>query len=334
MSGPLRVFVGALALISLAPLRASAQTVIFSDDFESGATKWVMQPEWHISTVDFGCFPAPPAAPSGTHVARFGQAGTCFFNVWKAWMTTASPIAIPADAQGARLRFVSYEATECGSGNCGWDDRRIFISRNGGLSWLLVWEGGYERLWIEKSVDLSAFAGNDLLIAFEFDPVDWWANDFAGWLVDDVSVAVDLPGDPTIYCSPKVNSLGCAPLMSYAGSPSMSGPDDLVLSCSNLENHSTGRFVWSLGMNSLPFNGGTLCVETPATRTLAASSGGSALPAKDCSGSYAWAFTHAYLGANALGAGTTFYVQFVGRDVGDPIYWRSLSDAVAVTLLP
>ena len=314
MSRSLRIALGALVLACILPARAGAQTVIFSDDFESGGVKWVMQPEWHLSTVGFGCLPAPPAPPSGTQVARFGQAGTCFFNTATGWMTTASAIPIPADAQAARLRFASYEATECGNGNCGWDDRRVFISRNGGLSWLLVWEGGQEGLWIDKSVDLSAFAGNDLLIAFEFDPVDHWWNNFAGWLVDDVRVEVDDAGGPVIYCTSKVNSLGCAPQMAYSGSPSLSGPDDLALSCTNLRNRVHGRFVWSLASNSVPFSGGTLCVAAPATRTTGALSGGSPAPVKDCSGSFTWSFSQAYLAANALGAGTTFYTQYVGRD--------------------
>lgn len=334
MSGPLRIAALAIAIVCTVQRGADAQTVIFSDDFESGGAKWDMQVEWHVSDVNFSCLPTPPAPPSGTQVARFGTPGICFFGVEKGRMTTASPIPIPANAQAARLRFASYEETECGFGNCGWDDRRIFVSRNNGLSWMLAWEGGQERLWIEKSVDLSIFAGSSVLIAFEFDPVDFWLNSFSGWLVDDVAVEVDLPGDPVIYCTPKVNSLGCAPLMSYSGSPSLSGPDDLALICTNIRNKVWGSFAWSQAPNGAPFNGGTLCIQLPAKRTGSVSSGGSAKPAKDCSGSYTWPFTQAYLAASSLGAGTTFYTQYFGRDFGGTNFTFTLSDAVAVTLLP
>jgi len=53
----------------------------------------------------------------------------------------------------------------------------------------------------------------------------------------------------------------------------------------------------------------------------------------DCSGSYTWHFSHAYLAVNAVTAGETLYCQYFARDSGSGAP-MSLSNAVAVTILP
>jgi hypothetical protein len=314
-------------LVGVAPKLANAQTVLFQDDFESGAAQWTLQGSWHLTPAVCGIAPE-----SGSMMARFGQVGSCWF-FGKGRMINAVPIDLPATAQAARLRFNSYEETECGGGNCGWDHRTIFVSTNAGSSWTLVWQGAAEHKWLEKSVDLTPYLGQSVSIAFEFDDIDPLWNDFRGWMLDDVQVVVDEPGGPTVYCTPKVNSQGCTPLMGYSGDPSLSGPDDLVLSTSSLRNNIYGSFAWSTGINNVPFQGGTLCVQIPARRTATISTGGAALPWLDCSGVYSWNFTHEYLVVNGIEAGETVYCQYFGRDVGSgsPM---TLSDAVRVTILP
>ena len=327
MSKLLRTVVGAAGLASLALPTASAQTVLFQDDFESGAAQWTLQGSWHLTPAICGVAPE-----SGSTMARFGKVGGCVF-FGKGRMINAVPIDLPAGAQAARLRFASYENTECGGGNCGWDHRAIYVSTDAGSSWTNVWEGGAELKWLEKSIDLTPYLGQSVSIAFEFDDLDPLWNDFRGWMVDDVQVLVDEPGGPAVYCTPKTNSQGCTPLMSYSGDPSLSGPDDLVLATSSLRNQVFGSFAWSTGINSIPFQGGTLCVQIPARRTTTISTGGALLPYLDCSGTYSWLFSHDYLTVNAIEAGETIYCQFFGRDVS-PAAPMTLSDAVRVTILP
>lgn len=325
----------ASVLFGLALPTASAQSVIFSEDFENGSAAWTLQGDWHLTEVSSLtlCGITNPQAPSGLTAAQFAEEGQCYFNVAPGRMKTLSAIAIPAGVPAARLRFVSYESTECGFGNCGWDHRSVFVSATDGASWDLVWEGGQEGLWIEKSVDLSAYRGQSILLAFEFAAIDGYGNHFLGWVVDDVVVEVDEPGGPTIYCDAKVNSQGCGPLMHYSGDPSLSGPDDLVLSTSNLRNNVGGSFAWSTGINNTPFQGGTLCVKVPARRTTTASTGGTLSPALDCSGTYSWLFSHDYLLANSIDPGETVHCQYFGRDVGSGAP-MTLSNAVRVTILP
>jgi hypothetical protein len=321
--------IGAVAGLALSS--ASAQSVIFEDDFENGAAQWVLETGWNLTTINLPCISASQTPSSA--VARFGLPGSCWFQTEPGRMTTLAPIDIPADAPSARLRFASYESTECGFGNCGWDHRSVYVSRDVGQTWDLVWEGGKEGVWIEKSADLSSYLGESVLISFEFDAIDWWGNEFLGWLVDDVRVEIDAAGGPVIYCSAKVNSQGCGPLMSYAGDVSLTGPDDLVLSTSYLRNNVYGSFAWSTGINNTPFQGGTLCVQIPARRTTTVSTGGTAAPTLDCSGSYSWLFSHDYLIVNGIEPGETVHCQFFGRDVGTGAP-MTLSDAVRVTILP
>lgn len=328
------------AILTLVPFvlalpAANAQQAIFSDDFENGSGNWSLEADWHLTPMNLNptCL-YTNLAPSGSMVARFGIPGACGFNVPTGRMTTVAPIDIPADAAAARLRFWGIELAEC-SGNCGWDIRTIYVSADGGAQWDPVYGGGLSSpYWNERIVDLSAYIGASVLLSFEFAPIDNLTNQLAGWLVDLVRVEIDEPGGPYIYCKSKTNSSGCKPIMAYSGDGSLSGADDLVLSCSTLRNKVWGSFAWSTGSNSVPFNGGTLCVQSPAKRTTVASTGGWPGPQLDCTGTYAWFFSHQYLLDNGAVPGQTIYCQFFGRDIlasGGPM---TLSNAVAVPILP
>jgi hypothetical protein len=314
---------------------ASAQQTVFFDDFENGSGNWTLEADWHLTPMNMGTICVPNiSTPSGVMVARFGYSGACGYNQFKGRMTLAAPVAIPADASAARLRFASYDHTECsGTGNCGWDHRSIFVSDDGGASWDLVWEPGASATWIDQLADLSAYIGESVLVAFEFDPVDTVNNHTAGWILDDVQIEIDELGGPSIYCKPKKNSMGCGPIMSYVGNGSLTGPDDLVLTTTSLRNNVWGSYAWSTGVNNVPFNGGTLCVQIPAKRTTVVSTGGGPPSYLDCSGTYTWFFSHAYLQTNGPVPGQTLYCQYFGRDVGSGAP-MTLSNAVAVPILP
>lgn len=314
---------------------ATPQTALFEDDFESGIAAWTLTSQWSLVSAGQACPGKAAPFPSGTQAARFGSStigGSCNFGFSSGRLATAVPIAIPANVQGARLRFTSFEQTECIFGNCGWDERFVRLS-NDGIQWTTAWVGGKEELWIEKQIDLSSHAGKDLWIAFDFEPVDLEANDYLGWLVDDVRVEVDVAGGPWIYCQAKLNSLGCLPFVSWAGDYSLGGADDLVVQCTNLRNNSLSKFIWSEAPFNLPFDGGTLCVAPPVTRTGVSSSLGTPPPLHDCTGSFIWNFSHAYLTQNSVAPGDTIYVQTSARDVGTTNN-HSLSNAVAIPIMP
>lgn len=250
----------------------------------------------------------------------------------KGALTTLFPVDIPASASIVTLSYETMESTECGGPNCGWDERFVEVSADGGATWALVAVGGQEEVWRHVDVDLSSYAGQSIFVRFRFDAVDGQWNFHAGWFVDDVRITANYA---TSYCTAKTNSIGCVPTLAYAGSPSLSANEPLQVSVSNILNQHTANLIWSRFPNAAPFQGGTLCVQAPAVRTPLAHSGGTPAPAVDCTGAYAFTFTPSYLASKAVLAGQTLHIQFSGRDSGFAApNNRSLSAGLAVTILP
>jgi hypothetical protein len=129
---------------------------------------------------------------------------------------------------------------------------------------------------------------------------------------------------PVVYCTAKINSLGCTPSIGSTGTPSASASSGFNVTGSNVRNNKAGLLFYGVsGRAALPYQGGTLCVKSQIRRTPASSSGGAPSPANDCSGVYAIdmnAFAAGALGGSplpALGvAGTIVDCQFWGRDPG------------------
>jgi len=134
------------------------------------------------------------------------------------------------------------------------------------------------------------------------------------------------------YCTAKTNSLGCVPAIGSIGVPSVSGPDGFFVTARNVRNRKFGMMLWSLKAANTPFGGGTLCVHTQIHRTPGQGSGGSA-SGDDCTGTYAFHFTQAYMAQQQLGANTTVFVQYWSRDPGfAPPNNVGLTDALRFTI--
>ncbi len=330
---PRLAFVAALA--AAAP-SASAQTVLFEDDFDGGLAAWSATGLWRELQETQSCAEnvAPfPSSPACAAFNRYEPAGYCGFEGDSfGELTLLAPVSIPAGASSARLRFASFERTECGAGNCAWDHRYVEVSTDLGQQWTTLAEGAMEGFWNVRYVPLDAYRGQDVLVRFRFDAIDPWDNAHLGWLVDDVVIEADPVG--VSYCKGKRGSAGCVPYVLASGDPSLSGPDDLVVTADLLVSNVISKLVWSRGKALTPFHGGTLCVETPAARTTPAPSGGTP-GARDCTGGYSWSFSHAYLASKAVLAGEKLYVQASTRDPGFPApFNHGLSNAVAITILP
>ncbi len=140
---------------------------------------------------------------------------------------------------------------------------------------------------------------------------------------------------PTRYCTAKLNSLGCPPSIESSGAPSLSIADDFTVGASNVLNNKVGILIWSHSPAATPFGGGTLCIGPPITRTAGQGSGGTPPPVINCSGTYSYHFSQAYMVANALGAGMSLYAQYWSRDTGYAAPNNvGLTDAVGFTICP
>jgi hypothetical protein len=69
------------------------------------------------------------------------------------------------------------------------------------------------------------------------------------------------------YCTGKLDSLGCVPAISSSGNASVGGAADFVITCSNVPENKAGLLFYGFGPQASPFQGGTLCVATPTSRT-------------------------------------------------------------------
>jgi hypothetical protein len=140
--------------------------------------------------------------------------------------------------------------------------------------------------------------------------------------------------EPSTYGTAKVNSLGCTPHLTWIGTPSLSGPDDFVLRCSEVVNEKWGVAVWSENPALTPFSGGLLCVGSPRATLAQMSSGGSA-GGPDCSGVLTCALSHDTMILQGMTSGMTICVQFVYRDPAHPDGTAvGLSEGVRFSLFP
>jgi hypothetical protein len=148
---------------------------------------------------------------------------------------------------------------------------------------------------------------------------------------------------PNVYCTAKVNALGCTPAISFTGSPVAANSAGFTVRGANVRNQKSGLLFYGMntGAAAIALSGGTLCVKTPIKRTQAVSSGGSPLPTQDCSGVYSIdmnAFAH-QAGSPVPPAilrvpGTQMNVQWWGRDPGlAPPNNTTLTNGLQYTIL-
>jgi hypothetical protein len=142
------------------------------------------------------------------------------------------------------------------------------------------------------------------------------------------------PTLPETYCTAKTNSQGCVPAVGFSGSASTSSSSPFTISATNVLNLKSGLLFYGSGSNAAPFQGGTLCVQTPVRRTPIQSSNGNP-PPEDCSGAYSLDF-NALIQSSAdplLVPGARCFAQFWSRDPASPST-TGLTDALSFWICP
>ena len=155
----------------------------FFDDLENGTVKWQSSTGlWHVVNSSSNY----PQSHSPTHSWWYGQDATGNYTTG----TTNSgeivtlPFTVPTSA---KLTFWSWEQTE--SSSTYYDTRKVYISTNNGSTWTQVFQStDNTATWHQVTVDLAAYAGMSAKLKFAFNTVDYIANGYRGWYVDDVNV--------------------------------------------------------------------------------------------------------------------------------------------------
>jgi hypothetical protein len=156
----------------------------FTDDMESGTTKWSSASGlWHAVS---GTSPYPNShSPSKSW--WYGQDATGNYNTGatNSGEIVSVPFTVPSNA---KLTFWSWEQTE--SSGTSYDTRKVFLSTNNGSTWTQIFQStDNTSTWHQVTVDLASYAGMSAKIKFAFNSVDAAVNAYRGWYIDDITVA-------------------------------------------------------------------------------------------------------------------------------------------------
>jgi hypothetical protein len=197
---------------------------------------------------------------------------------------------------------------------------------------LVVWRGDGTGAFTFKE---EVAAGNGP-VAIAAGDVDADGDvDFVLPLISAGAVAVLRNECPlSTYCVAKTNSQGCLPAIGSTGTPSLSGNDDFHVTATNEINRKVGLAVFGRQSALLPFGGAFLCAQPPLVRSPGQNSGGSAGQV-DCTGTYDFHVTHAWLALHGWNAGDELFAQYWSRDPAQPDGTGvGLSNALRCVLLP
>jgi regulation of enolase protein 1 (concanavalin A-like superfamily) len=174
---------------------ARAQTVLWSDSFDDGNGNNLWYADmgvWQIGSPTIGIGPGTNSAGYCTHSGPY-CATTGLTADYPSGMDSRlirfQSFAVPAANQYPRLRFWQWY----NFGSSGWgSDYGVVEIRVGTSAWQAVSPQytGFSGDWTYASVDLSAFAGQTVQVAFH--AVDGYGTG-PGWYVDDISVITGTP---------------------------------------------------------------------------------------------------------------------------------------------
>ncbi|MBM4130209.1 hypothetical protein FJ250_04165 [bacterium] len=139
--------------------------LIFSDNFESGTTNWTLSGTWATTTAQYR---------SATRSLTDTPAGQYTNN-------SATYAQLNGTRRAARLRFWHRYATETNYDFC-----QVQVSANGGPWTTLASYHGTLSTWTQVTLDLAAYAGQDLAFRFYLTTDVSVLGD--GWYIDDVEL--------------------------------------------------------------------------------------------------------------------------------------------------
>jgi PKD repeat protein len=187
-------------LSNVAPVTTAPGVVVLRDDFEGGLGGWTVAGAngagggslWHLS---------PHRVNSPTQAAYYGVEGSRTYNTGYRNHGTLTSGAI--DLRGAARPVLSLQHFLQKQASASLDTARLQVSTDAGGTWTTL--AGFPSAVPRMSrleADLSAYNRSVVRLRFEFDTVDASANDYEGWVVDDVMITADglgpvaAPGGP------------------------------------------------------------------------------------------------------------------------------------------
>src|SRR5262249_38194937 len=143
-----------------------------------------------------------------------------------------------------------------------WDVATVQVSNNGGASFTTVASSTNTAqlpptsIWKTASFNLSSYAGQTILLRFNFDTLDSLFNAYEGWYVDDVQLSVAGPWTDSLAFSAAANDTVSIAFKNLIGSTANISVAD-----------TTGNLLTSPTAGAANFTAGTNDLSIPVTGT-------------------------------------------------------------------
>lgn len=194
------------------------QTVIYSDDLETGSDGWTIEGSdgkggpslWHLSQ---------RRANSLANAWYYGIESSGNYDTGAVnWGRITTPLIDLADITGAEVVFWHYLE---GENSPPYDAGQVEVTSDGGNSWNGVFSKGTTNgAWVKEIVDLSSYDGSSIKIRFSFDTVDALYNYYEGWYVDDIQVIGLAQDKPPIAQAGADQTASIGQVLTFDGSSS------------------------------------------------------------------------------------------------------------------
>lgn len=265
----------------------TAQTVFFSEGFENGLVNWSATGFWHAETATDPCASAKAPFPEGTGCAYYGISPQCNYDTGttpnSGDLTLLNPVTIPSGVTRVSLHLWMAHDTElsCFAGGT-YDASRVDISTNGGASWIFLagrcdFKFSAPSYWNPRSMNLTAYQGQSVLLRFRFDTFDGQFNHYRGLFIDRITMQVEAGATfctSTCPCSGPFNGFGqthgrisgCRNSLGKDGELAGDGvasltADTLTLRASEVPPTSIGQLVQATSFDQGAFSGeGRACI--------------------------------------------------------------------------
>lgn len=173
-----------LAMLLLSSTLASAQQVLYSEEFEGNnlLNDWKLTGDWRFKT-NSACLPNDFGYVSPVTSLVFDYGSECAYRSSRSGLATMSfDIAIPIVFPEVTLEWWDFIGAELGS-----DFYFIDISTDSGTTWSELYRDSVdETFWDIEQVDLTAFVGQSVRFRFGFTADSTFVN--AGWYIDNLRV--------------------------------------------------------------------------------------------------------------------------------------------------
>ncbi|MCE9576471.1 MAG: lamin tail domain-containing protein [Deltaproteobacteria bacterium] len=176
------------ALSNIVEIASAPSTTVLGEGAESGATGWATTGLWHVST---------RRAAAGTHAFWYGSEATGTYDTGA--ITAGTLTSPPIDLTAVTHPTLGWREWLQVEGAAGYDRATVTVTAVDDPALTVTTSRDRSTtlgVFLDRGLDLAAFAGHKVTIRFAFDSVDNAANAYEGWFVDEIRILSDAAPPP------------------------------------------------------------------------------------------------------------------------------------------